>query len=133
MKKVTRRKVVAWFAPLRRALVEIKATGEVETINDQPVMTIARKDDYVRIDFCIASYVRCLKSIFPGAEYSDFTKVQHKLTAGKQITTEEIEVIQNRLNALVPLLMKTPMAVARSAMVDEQISAEFDLRKDSCG
>lgn len=125
MKRMTRKQVAAWFAPIRRAFMEMKA-DEVDSIRGYPVTRLRPHDDYARIDYCIAGWVGCLTRIFPERDFSPMVRVQKKLAAGTPLTVSEIDAALRLLCEMETPLIRIDASHVKNAAMTELVQIEVD-------
>lgn len=125
MKRLTRREVTAWLAPIRSSLKEM-LSGEVDSIRGYPVTRLNEKDQYARIDFCIAGFVGVLERIFPSRDFSHLTVLQKKLANGTPIREVEVIDVLSMLKAIETPLIKEHRSKVISALTTEMIQIEMD-------
>lgn len=125
MKRVTRRQMRAWLEPMRRCFAEIKA-GEVDSIRGYAVTRLDHKDEYARIDHCIAGFRALIARLCPTINCAPIERVEKKLAAGTPLTVAEIDEALSFLHDCEDALIKHTVAAVKDAVLVEQISIELD-------
>lgn len=125
MKRITRRQVRAWLAPMRRCFAEMK-TGEVDAIRGYAVTRLNSADDYARIDFCCAGFRGLLARLCPSMDVTPIERIERKLAAGVMLSQAEIDEVLALLNRCEDELLGHSIQAVKSAVLDEQIAIEFD-------
>ena len=125
MKRVTRRQMRAWLDPMRRCFAEIKA-GEVDSIRGYAVTRLDHKDEYARIDHCIAGFRALLARLCPTIDCTPIERVEKKLAAGAPLTVEEIDSALTLLKRCEDELIRHTREEIESAVRTEQICIELD-------
>lgn len=124
-KRVTRRQIQAWLAPIRRCFAEIK-TGEVDSMRGYAVTRLTEKDSYARTDYCIAGFRALIDRLCPNLDYGSILRVEKKLAAGTPLTVAEIDDALSFLHRCEDALIKHTVAAVKDAVLTEQISIELD-------
>ena len=125
MKRMTRRQVAGWFQPIHAALAEMK-TGYVDSVRGYAVTRLTPKDDYTRIDFCIAGWSGVLRRIFPTIDLSPMDRIQRMLAAGVPMTESDIDKAIALLKSLETPLVRVPWHVVKDAVTVEMMAIELD-------
>ena len=125
MKKVTRRQIKSWLSPMRRTFAEIKS-GEVDSIRGYAVTRLDHKDEYARIDFCIAGFRALIARLCPTIDCSPLERIEKKLAAGTPLTVFEIDSAFTLLNRCENALIKVTVEKLKDAVLTEQIVIELD-------
>jgi hypothetical protein len=130
-KKITRRQVDAWLAPMRRALIGMRESGCCDSIRGYAVTRLHHADDYARVDFCLAGFRGLLERLFPGLDSAPLLRVESRLANGVPLTVAEIDAALSLLKSLEkPLMGKTADEVT-SAVRTEQIQIELDAIREA--
>lgn len=129
-KKITRRQVDAWLSPMRRSLLEMRS-GYCDSIRGYAVTRLHRKDDYARVDFCIAGFRGLLARMFPAIDAGPLLKLENKLANGVPLTVEEIDAALRLLKSMEKPLMGKTVDEVTSAVRTEQIAIELDAIKEA--
>ena len=124
MKRLTRKQVDAWIAPIRHALIEMKS-GETDSIRGYAV-TKLREQEYSRTDFCIEGFVGMFRRVLPGFDVSPLVKIQKRLANGLPVTMDEIDAALRFLRSTETPLIKAKWADIKDAIITEQIKIEMD-------
>ncbi len=124
MKRITRRQVRAWLAPMRACFTQMK-TGEVDSIRGYPVTRLHHNDDYARIDYCIAGFRALIIRLCPELDASPLERVEKKLAAGTPLTIQEVDDSLALFNHSESALLRHSPAALKSAVLSEQISIEM--------
>ena len=90
MIKITRRQARAWLAPMRAALRAMRA-GEVDAVRGYPVTRMNLRDDYVRIDFCIAGFRGLIERLEIAVDLTPLATIEKRLAAGVLFTVASID------------------------------------------
>lgn len=125
MKRITRRQARAWLAPMRECFSQMKS-GEVDSIRGYAVTRLHDKDDYARIDFCIAGFRALLVRLCQELDASPLERVEKKLAAGTPLTLQEIDAALSLFNRSESALLRHSVSAIKSAVLAEQIAIEFD-------
>lgn len=125
MKRMTRRQARAWLAPMRECFQQIK-TGEVDSIRGYAVTRLHDRDQYERIDWCIAGFRGLLVRLCPGIDCTPLERVEKKLAAGTPLTVQEIDDALALLNRCENALLRHSIEAVKSAVQTEQISIELE-------
>jgi hypothetical protein len=129
-KKITRRQVDAWLAPMRRALLEMRS-GYCDAIRGYAVTRLHHADDYARVDFCLAGFRGLLERLFPGLDSTHLLRVESRLANGVPLTVGEIDAALALLKALEKPLMSKTVDEVTSAVRTEQIAIELDAIREA--
>lgn len=124
-KKITRRKAAQWLAPMRAAFQQMK-TGEVDSIRGYAVTKLHHRDDYARIDFCIAGFRALISRLFPDIELSDLEKIERRLAAGVPIAYQDIDCALSILRRVEDSMVGIHQSVVTDAVLTEQIIIEVE-------
>lgn len=127
MKRVTRRQIRSWLAPIRRCFAEIKA-GEVDAIRGYAVTRLDHKDEYARIDHCIAGFRALISRLCAHLDATPLERVEKRLAAGVPLTVEEIDAALAFLRVCEGELIRHTVGEVKSAVLTEQIAIEIDER-----
>ena len=125
MKRITRRKVEAWLSPIRKALAEMRS-GYADSIKGYAVTRLHNRDDYVRLDYCLAGFRCLINRLFPDADTAPLLKLETRLAHGVPITEQDIDSALALLKALEKPLMRMSAAAVSDAVIAEQIRNEFE-------
>lgn len=125
MKRLTRRQAKSWLAPMRACFAQMK-TGEVDAIRGYAVTRLHDKDDYARIDFCIAGFRALVNRLCPEIDASPLERVEKKLAAGTPLTVQEVDAALTLFNKSESALLRHSVEAIKSAVVVEQIAIELD-------
>lgn len=124
-KRMTRRQVQAWLAPIRKAFKEMKS-GEVESIRGYAVTRINYLDEYERTDWCIAGVRGLISRIDPSIDCGPLQRIEVCLCNGIPIFPHEVDLALTLLNQCEDRLIKYPLSVIKSCVLTEQIAIELD-------
>lgn len=130
MKRVTRRQIRAWLAPMRRCFAEMRS-GEVDAIRGYAVTRLGNKDEYARIDFCIAGFRALIARLCSDIDCAPIERIEKKLAAGVPLTMEELDGALALLNRCESALIKHSVSAIKSAVLTEQIVIELDEIKEA--
>ncbi|MFA7290923.1 MAG: hypothetical protein WC023_01620 [Rhodocyclaceae bacterium] len=125
MKRVSRRKVEAWLRPMRQALREMRS-GEVDSIKGYAVTRLHNRDDYVRLDFCLAGFRCLINRLFPAVDTAPLLKLETRLANGVPMTVEDIDAALALLKSLEKPLMLMSAEAVSSAVMAEQVRNEME-------
>jgi hypothetical protein len=129
-KKITRRQVDAWLLPIRRALLEMRS-GYADEIDGFAVTRLHNRDDYVRLDWCLAGFRGLANRLFPEADTASLLHIETQLAGNDLITIEDIDAAMAMLKSLKKPLMRMPAAVVRDAVITEQLCIELDAIREA--
>ena len=127
MKRVTRRQMRSWLAPIRRCFADMKA-GEVDAIRGYAVTRLDHTDEYARIDYCIAGFRALINRLCPQIRTAALERVEKRLAAGAPLTVAEIDAALAFLRTCEDALIKRTTEDVKSAVLTEQIAIELDER-----
>lgn len=125
MKKITRRRVLAWLRPMRQALAEMKS-GYCDSINGYPVTRLHNRDDYVRLDHCCAGFRCLINRLFPETDTSCLLRLETRLANGVPITIADIDAALVLLKSLEKPLMRMSAEAVSDAVITEQVRNELE-------
>jgi len=125
MKRVTRKQIKAWLAPMRRCFAEIKA-GECDAIRGYAVTRLDHKDEYARIDFCITGFRALIGRLCADIDCAPLERIEKKLAAGMPLTLSEIDAALSLLHRCEDALIKRHVTDLKQAVLTEQICIEMD-------
>lgn len=125
MKRVTRRQIKSWLAPIRRCFSEMK-TDQVDSIKGYAVTRLDHNDEYARIDFCIAGFRALLARLCPEIMDGELERLEKRLAAGVPLTVSEIDAALALLHRCEDALIKHSVAAIKDAVMIEQIAIELD-------
>jgi hypothetical protein len=126
MKRVTRRQAQAWLAPIRKALRQIADTGEADSVQGYAVTRLHRRDDYARIDYCIAGFRALMARLWPELDCDPLTRIEKRLAAGVLLEQADLVSAFRLLNDVEKKLMKRTVQEVKAAVLAEQITIEFE-------
>lgn len=75
MKRVTRKQMRSWLAPMRSCFAQIRADN-VDSIQGYAVTRLDAKDEYARIDFCIAGFRALIARLCPDIDVTDLERIE---------------------------------------------------------
>ena len=125
MKRVTRKQIRSWLAPIRSCFAEIRS-GEVDCIRGYAVTRLHDKDDYARIDFCINGFVALIDRLCPDIDTALLHRISKALANGVPLTIAEIDGALSLLHRCEDRLIKRTVAEVKSAVLTEQVCIEID-------
>lgn len=125
-KRMTRKQARAWLAPMRRALVEIRA-GEVDSIRGYPVTRLHAQDEYARLDWCINGFIALLQRLEIGLDLAPAERLSHRLESGVPLTVSEVDSVLALLNQAEDKLVGKPISTVNDAVQTERIVIELSL------
>ena len=126
MKRITRRQARAWLEPMRSCLRGIRATGESDTIRGYAVTRLHDRDDYARIDYCIAGFRGLTDRICPHIDSKPLLRLEQRFAVGSPLTIELIDDALRMLRIVEDELMKHTVEAVKDAVLTEQILIEMD-------
>ena len=130
MKRVTRRQIRSWLAPMRACFAEIKA-GEVDSIKGYAVTRLDHNDEYARIDYCIAGFRALLARLCPEIMSGQLERIEKKLANGVPLTMPEIDEALALLRRCEDALIKHSVDAIKSAVLTEQCVIEMDALREA--
>lgn len=125
MKKITRRQVQAWLAPMRACFAQMRQ-GEVDAIRGYAVTRLHHKDDYARIDYCIAGFRCLIDRLCPEINTAPLLIIEKKLANGLPLTIKEIDLALTQLKHCENAMLRHPVQSVKDAVMTEQISIELE-------
>ena len=125
MSRLSRRRIRAWLAPMRRAFAQIR-TGECDALRGYPVTRTHGGSDYVRIDVCCAGFRPLLNRLCPALDTSPLERVEKKLAAGVLLQAQEVDAVFVLFNRAEDLLIKRTRDEIQDAVMIEQIGIELE-------
>lgn len=125
MKRVTRREMKAWLAPMRRCFAEMRE-GEVDSIRGYAVTRLHASDDYARVDFCIAGFRALLDRLLPEIDTAPLALVERRLAAGTPLTVAQIDAALALLRHCEDALLRFSREDVKAAVLVEQCAIELD-------
>ena len=131
MKRITRRQASAWLEPMRSCLREIRATGESDTIRGYAVTRLHDRDDYARIDYCIAGFRGLTDRLCPHIDSAPLRRLEQRFAAGSPLTIELIDDALRMLRVVEGELMQHSVAEVKDAVLTEQILIEMDAMREA--
>ena len=126
MKRITRRQARAWLEPMRSCLRGIRATGESDTIRGYAVTRLHDRDDYARIDYCIAGFRGLTDRICPHIDSKPLLRLEQRFAAGSPLTIEMIDDALRMLRLVEDELMVHSVEAVKDVVLTEQILIEMD-------
>ncbi len=130
MKRVTRRQIRSWLAPMRACFAEIKA-GEVDSIKGYAVTRLDHNDEYARIDYCIAGFRALLARLCPEIMSGQLERIEKKLANGVPLTMPEIDEALALLRRCEDALIRHSVDAIKSAVLTEQCVIEMDALREA--
>ena len=130
MKRVTRRQIRSWLAPMRACFAEIKA-GEVDSIKGYAVTRLNHNDEYARIDHCIAGFRALLARLCPEIMSGQLERIEKKLANGVPLTVAEIDDALALLRRCEDALIRHSVDAIKSAVLTEQCVIEMDALREA--
>ena len=127
VKRVTRRQMRSWLAPIRRCFSEIK-TGEVDAIRGYAVTRLDHNDEYARTDHCICGFRALITRLCAHLDATPLERVEKRLAAGVPLAVAEIDAALAFLRVCEDALIKHTVEEVKSAVLTEQIVIEMDER-----
>ena len=125
MKRMTRRQVTAWLAPMRETFRQMRS-GEIESIRGYPVTRSAVSDEWERVDWCCAGFRGLNERVLPDTDCAPLLKVERRLAAGVLMSADDIDAALEFLRSIEKLLMRLSVDAVTSAVRTEQIQIELD-------
>lgn len=124
-KRMTRRQVEAWLAPIRSAFKEM-LTGECTAHRGYAITRIDQTDSYARTDYCIAGFRCLLERLFPNISTYPLLKVEKRLANGVLLEITDITAALIFLKTIEKPLMRMRVCDVMSSVLTEQISIEVE-------
>jgi len=131
VRRMTRRMARAWLSPMRACLQAIRDTGCADEIDGHPVTRLHARDDYARVDECLAGFLGLMDRLCPQINTAPLHRIQMRLEAGELLTVALIDEAMRVLRAVESHLLRHPVADVHSAVLAEQIQIEFDEMKEA--
>ena len=125
MKLITRRKVEAWLRPMRLALREMRS-GYVDSVRGYAVTRLHNRDDYARLDYCIAGFRCLINRLFPATDTACLLRLETRLANGIAFEVADIDAALSLLKSLEKPLMRMSASAVSDAVIAEQIRNEFE-------
>ncbi len=125
MKRITRRQVEAWLAPMRKALREMRS-GEVDSIRGYAVTRLHNRDDYARVDHCLAGFRCLINRLFPSVDTACLQRLETRLANGVPLSVADLDAALSLLTSLEKPLMGMSAAAVSAAVLTEQVAIEFE-------
>lgn len=125
MKRVTRRQIKAWLAPIRRCFAEMRS-GYVDAVQGWPVTRLHVNDDYVRIEYAIRGFRGLLSRLAPDLDVGPLLLIERKLANGVPLTIPEIDAAFRLLRECEGALVGLPRSALIGAVQTEQIQIELE-------
>lgn len=125
MTRLTRRQIRHWLDPMRKAFKEMRA-GEVEAIRGFPVTRLDATDEYARVDWAINGFAAVIERLAPDLDTRPLYTVSNRLANGTPLTIADVDRCLALLTAAEDILIKTPRARIRDAVLAEQICIELE-------
>ena len=125
MKRIPRKKVEAWLRPMRAALREMRS-GYADSVRGYAVTRLHNRDDYVRIDFCLAGFRCLINRLFPATDTACLLRLETRLANGIAFEVADIDAALSLLNSLEKPLMRMSAVAVSDAVIAEQIRNEFE-------
>lgn len=124
-RRVSRRQMRAWLAPMRACLAEMRQ-GEVSEIRGYAVTRLHHRDDYARIDYCLAGFRALIARLLPGLDCAPLERLEKRLAAGVPLTVAEIDAGFACLARAEDALVGFDRATLQDAVLTEQINIEIE-------
>ena len=125
MKRVTRKKVEAWLNPIRAALREMRSCY-CDAIKGYAVTRLHNRDDYVRLDFCLAGFRCLINRLFPETDTACLLRLETRLANGIAFEVADIDAALTLLKSLEKPLMMMSAKEVSDAVITEQVRNEFE-------
>ena len=125
MTRITRRQARAWLSPMRRAFHAMRA-GEVDAIRGYPVTRMHERDDYVRIDFCIAGFRGLIERLRIPVDLDPLFAIEKRLAAGVLLDVRGIDEALALLRTVEDQLLRFSRAQVKDAVLTEQVAIELE-------
>ena len=125
MKRVTRKKIRSWLAPIRACFAQMRS-GEVDSIRGYAVTRLDQKDEYARIDFCINGFSALIDRLCPDVDTAPLHRISKALANGVPLTIAEIDSALSLLHRCENRLIKRTVADVKSAVLTEQVCIEIN-------
>ena len=127
-RKITRREVAAFTAPVRAALAELRS-GEVHSIRGYAVQRDRKDGSWVRIDWAINGFVALVRRLDPDLPTRAMESIAKKLDAGVVLTAAEIEAAQQELKAQCEAFFRA----SRERLIDVARTEQINIELESLG
>ena len=127
MKRVTRRQIRSWLEPMRHCFYDMK-DGYVDSIRGYAVTRLDHKDEYARVDYCIAGFRALITRLCAHLDDAPLVRVEKRLAAGAPLTVAEIDAALAFLRTCEDALIKRTVDEVKSAVLTEQLAIELDER-----
>lgn len=125
-KPPTRRQAIAWLAPIRAALAELR-TGEVDSLRGYAVTRIHWTDnDFARIDHAMNGFTALIQRVMPDVDIAPATRLSKRLETGVLLTLEDLDSASALLNRVEDRLTTIPRATLIDAANTEMIAIELE-------
>ena len=125
MKRVTRKQMKSWLAPMRDCFAQIRADN-VDSIGGYAVTRLDHTDEYARIDHCIAGFRALIARLCPQIDVSALEKIEKKLAQGVPLTITEIDAALSLIRKCEDALVKNTVQEIKDAVITEQVCIELD-------
>lgn len=126
MKRITRRQARAWLYPMRSCLRQIRATGESDTIRGYAVTRLHARDDYARVDYCIAGFRGLTDRLCPHLDSAPLRRLEKRFAAGAPLSIDLIDDALRILRMVENDLIKHTVEAVHDAVLVEQIMIELE-------
>ena len=125
MKRVTRKQMKSWLAPMRDCFAQIRADN-VDSIRGYAVTRLDHTDEYARIDHCIAGFRALIARLCPQIEVTALGRIEKKLAQGVPLTIAEIDAALSLIRRCEDALVKKTVQEVKDAVITEQVCIELD-------
>ena len=122
-KRLTRREVQAWLAPIRKSLSQMMEDS-VDSIRGYPVTHLMGR--YERTDWTFEGFERMIARMLPHADMQPVGIIRRKIAAGIPLSVQEIEAAFRALVQIEQPLTRIPRDILRDAILTEQIQIELE-------
>ena len=123
-RRLTRRQARSWLAPIRRCFAQMKS-GEVDSIQGFAVTRLHDRDDYARIDYCIAGFRALIDRLCPEIDASSLARMEKRLANGVPVTLAEVDACLAVLRQCESALLRHSVSDVKSAVLTEQVAIEL--------
>ena len=110
---------------MRQALHEMRS-GYADSLRGYAVTRLHNRDDYVRIDFCLAGFRCLINRLFPATDTACLLRLETRLANGIAFEVADIDAALSLLNSLEKPLMRMSAVAVSDAVIAEQIRNEFE-------
>lgn len=118
------KRAAQWLQPLRVALRDIRATGEVLAADGHPMMVMP--NGIVRIDWCVIGVALMIERLLPDADTRPLHRLKEAIEADEPLTPALIDAALGALNRVEKPLARLDVRRVESAAITEEIAIEME-------